>query len=128
MAATTSRSTRSWTSTADALDVGLLKFSNGAVIGTGASSTRRTSGSRSAHVLPIVAPADLAQVVVEERDGGPSALGDVANVVEDHQPLVGDAVINGGPGLMLVVEKLPWANTLDVTKGVEEALEDLRRA
>ena len=44
-------------------------------------------------------------------------------MVSDHQPLIGDAVINGGPGLMLIVEKLPWGNTLDVTRGVEEALE-----
>ncbi len=40
--------------------------------------------------------------------------------------MVGDAVINGGPGLMLIVEKLPWANTLDVTKGVEEAIATMR--
>jgi len=47
-------------------------------------------------------------------------------VTVDHQPLSGDAVINGGPGLMLIVEKLPWANTLDVTKGVEAAIAELR--
>ena len=41
------------------------------------------------------------------------------SVVEDHQPLIGDAVINDGPGLMLIVEKLPWGNTLEVTEGVE---------
>jgi Cu/Ag efflux pump CusA len=39
--------------------------------------------------------------------------------------LTGDAVINDGPGLMLIVEKLPWGNTLEVTRGVEEALEEL---
>ena len=50
----------------------------------------------------------------------------MADVVEEHQPLIGDAVINDGPGLMLVVEKFPWANTLDVTKGVEAALDELR--
>ena len=50
----------------------------------------------------------------------------MANVVEDHQPLIGDAVINDGPGLMLIVEKLPWGNTLEVTRGVEEALEELQ--
>ena len=44
----------------------------------------------------------------------------------DHQPLIGDAVINDGPGLLLIVEKLPWGNTLDVTQGVEAALEELR--
>ena len=51
----------------------------------------------------------------------PLRLGDVACVVEDHQPLIGDAIVNGKPGLMLVVEKLPTGNTLDVTTGVEEA-------
>ena len=47
-------------------------------------------------------------------------------MTEGHQPLIGDAVINDGPGLMLVVEKFPWANTLDLTHGVEEALDELR--
>ena len=46
--------------------------------------------------------------------------------MEDHQQLIGDAVINGGPGLMLIVEKLPWGNTLEVTRGVEEALKELQ--
>jgi Cu/Ag efflux pump CusA len=59
-------------------------------------------------------------------DGKPLLrLGDVATVVEDHQPLIGDAVVNDAPGLLLVVEKLPWANTADVTEGVEAALVDL---
>ena len=40
--------------------------------------------------------------------------------------LIGDAVINDGPGLMLIVEKFPWANTLEVTRGVEAALAELR--
>ena len=47
------------------------------------------------------------------------SLGDVATIVEDHQPLIGDAVVADGDGLMLVVEKLPGANTLAVTRGVE---------
>ena len=37
------------------------------------------------------------------------------------RPLIGDAVINDGPGLMLIVEKFPWGNTLEVTTGVEAA-------
>ena len=37
-------------------------------------------------------------------------------------PLIGDAVINGGPGLLLVVEKFPGANTLQVTHDVDQAL------
>src|SRR5437773_11450802 len=40
--------------------------------------------------------------------------------------MVGDAIINDGPGLLLIVEKFPWANTLQVTRGVEAALDALR--
>ncbi|MEN3309755.1 MAG: hypothetical protein V7603_5957 [Micromonosporaceae bacterium] len=114
------------TATADALDVGLLQFSEGAVIGTGGMVETANQRIGIRHVLSIKTPADLAAVPVEERDGKVLRLGDVADVLEDHQPLIGDSVINGGPGLMLVVEKLPWANTLDVTRGVEQALRDLR--
>ena len=35
---------------------------------------------------------------------------------------IGDAIINDGPGLLLIVEKQPWGNTLEVTREVEEAL------
>jgi CzcA family heavy metal efflux pump len=52
-------------------------------------------------------------------------LGDVARVVEDHQPLIGDAVINDSPGLMLIVEKLPWADTVEMTRGVEDVVHSL---
>src|SRR5690349_3974269 len=116
--------------TADALDVGILQFSEGAVIGTGGfiDTPNQRLGIRS--VLPIKSAADLAQVPIKgnkfKSDGSPVRLGDVADVVEDTWPLFGDAVVNSGPGLMLVVEKFPWANTIDVTKGVEAALDELR--
>ncbi|HEX8930906.1 MAG TPA: efflux RND transporter permease subunit [Actinomycetota bacterium] len=112
--------------TSDALDVGLLKFSNGAVVGTGGFVDTPNQRLQVRHVLPIATPKDLSQVVIEQQGGKPLRLGQVARVVEDHQPLAGDAVINNGPGLMLIVEKLPWANTLDVTRGVEQALDELR--
>jgi CzcA family heavy metal efflux pump len=76
------------------------------------------------HLLPIVTPEDLSKVSVVESDG--LLLGDVATVVEDHQPLIGDAGVNDGPGLLLVVEKFPGANTLDVTRDVEAALDAMR--
>ncbi len=53
-------------------------------------------------------------------------LGDVARVTEDHQPLIGDAVVDDGPGLVMVVEKFPGANTLEVTEGIEAALDTLQ--
>jgi CzcA family heavy metal efflux pump len=114
-------------STSDALDAGLLQYSPGALIGTGGAveTPSQTMGIR--HVQAITSPKELAQVALEDREGQtPLRLSDVANVVEDHQQLIGDAVINGGPGLMLIVEKLPWGNTLEVTKGVEEALKELQ--
>src|SRR5512139_1893413 len=115
--------------TADALDVGLLQYSEGSVIGTGGfiDTPNQRFGIRS--VLPVVTPETLAQVPINDRkkpDGTPLRLGDVGDVVWDTWPLFGDAVINQGPGLMLIVEKLPWANTLDVTRGVEAAIDEMR--
>jgi CzcA family heavy metal efflux pump len=112
--------------TADALDVGLLKFSNGSTIGTGGfiDTPNQRLGVR--HVLPIVSPDDLSRVAVRVSDGVTLRLGDVATVVEGHPPLIGDGIINGGEGLLLIVEKFPWANTLDVSLGVEAALETLK--
>jgi CzcA family heavy metal efflux pump len=76
----------------------------------------------------IATPVDLAAVPVAFRGGAAVRLGDVARVAEGHPPPIGDAVINDGPGLLLIVEKQPWGNTLDVTRRVEEALESLRPA
>ncbi|MEW5956926.1 MAG: efflux RND transporter permease subunit [Chloroflexota bacterium] len=76
------------------------------------------------HLLPISTAEDLAKVAVADTEG--LLLSDVATVVEDHQLLIGDAALNDGPGLLLVIEKFPGANTLDVTRGVEEALEAMR--
>src|SRR5262245_40936557 len=75
------------------------------------------------HVLPISRPKDLARVRIA---GSSLLLGDVANVVEGHPPLIGDAVLSDGPGLLLRSEELPGANTLEVAKGVDVALSELR--
>jgi CzcA family heavy metal efflux pump len=112
--------------TADALDAGLLQFSEGGFIGTGGWIDGPEQRLSVRHVLPILSPDDLAEVPITGRDGRTLRLGDVADVVVDHQPLIGDAVINDGPGLMLIVEKLPWGNTLDVTRGVDAAMDELR--
>ncbi|WP_423910898.1 efflux RND transporter permease subunit [Candidatus Spongiihabitans sp.] len=112
--------------TADALDSGLLPYSDGAVVGTGGFIETKGSRLYIRHVLPIVSPETLAELVIEQRDGQPLRLGDVANVVEGHQAMNGNAIINGGDGLMLIVEKYPWANTLDVTNSVEKAIDAIR--
>jgi Cu/Ag efflux pump CusA len=117
---------RVMTATSDAVDSGLLRFSNGSLIGKGGFLDTPSQRLQIQNAMPVVTPADLAKASVARRDGRTLTLGDVATVTEGHPPLIGDAVINDGPGLMLVVEKFPWANTLQLTRGVEEALDELR--
>src|SRR5262245_27100698 len=78
------------------------------------------------HLPAVSSPSDLADTVVGFRDGSPIRLGEVARIVEGSPMPIGDAVINDGPGLLLIVEKHPWGNTLDVTRKVEEALDSLK--
>jgi CzcA family heavy metal efflux pump len=112
--------------TADSLDAGLLKFSSGAVIGTGGVLDTPSQSLAIQHILPIVKPQNLAEVPVVGAKNANLRLDQVSDVVEGYMPLAGDAVVNDGPGLLLVVEKFPWGNTLDVTHGVEDALAGLR--
>jgi Cu/Ag efflux pump CusA len=80
-------------------------------------------------VLPLGAPKDLASVPISDSTGNPKpTLGDVATVVQSHQPLVGNALTSKGNGLVLLVQKLPSASVPGVTKGIEAALNDLRPA
>jgi CzcA family heavy metal efflux pump len=112
--------------TADAVDSGLLRFSSGSIIGTGGMVESPNQRIDVHNVLPIVTPDDLAKVPLHVDGTGKGVkIGDIGRVVEDHQPLIGDAVINDTPGLLLVVEKLPWANTVEMTKGVEDAIRSL---
>jgi CzcA family heavy metal efflux pump len=107
--------------TGNALWASPLTFVEASVPGTGGFIDTANQRLGVMHVSPIVTADDLAQVRVEDTA---YRLGDVAEVVEDHQPLIGDA--NGGSGLMLVLEKFPEANTLEVTRGVEGAIDALR--
>jgi CzcA family heavy metal efflux pump len=112
--------------TADAVDSGLLRFSSGSIIGTGGMVESPNQRINVRNVLPIITPDDLAKVPLHADGSGKGVkIGDIGRVVEDHQPLIGDAVINDSPGLLIVVEKLPWANTVEMTKGVEEAIRSL---
>ena len=118
--------------TADALDVGLFRFSDGHFVGTGGWVETPNQRLPVRHVLPLVYrsdqvdPGQLANVTVAIRNGEPVLMSDVAEVVVDHQPMVGDGIINDDLGLLLIVEKFPWGNTLEVTRGVEAALDALR--
>jgi Cu/Ag efflux pump CusA len=70
-------------------------------------------------------PAQLGKVPVEGTRSR-LQLSRVADVTIGHQPLIGDAVVRDGEGLLLVVEKFPGANAGAVTRGIEQELEILR--
>ncbi|MGQ0850078.1 MAG: efflux RND transporter permease subunit [Actinomycetota bacterium] len=113
------------TAVADALDAGLLQYSEGRFIGRGGWIETSEQRLGVHYIAPIVKVEDLADVAIQTGDDRTIKLSDVADLVRDHQALPGDAVINDGDGLMLIVEKLPWANTVDVTRGIDAALAEL---
>lgn len=77
------------------------------------------------HILPISTPEALASVPIEDTVGPKVPLGAVATVVTGHPAMRGDALLAGGPGFLLVVEKLPGADPAAVATGVEAAMAEL---
>jgi CzcA family heavy metal efflux pump len=77
------------------------------------------------HLSPVLEADDLARTIVAYRGGAAVRLGDVAEVAIGSPPEIGDGVVNDGPGLLLIVEKQPAGNTLEVTRGLEQALATL---
>jgi len=114
------------TTAGNALWVSPLTFVQASTPGTGGFIDTSTQRFGIQHVQPITTANQLSSVSLEDSRGRTLRLGDVSSVVEDHQPLIGDAVLDGDPGLMLVVERFPEANSRDVTRGVEDALAALR--
>lgn len=68
----------------------------------------------------------LAKTVILNQNGSGVLLGEVAEVVEAPESPIGAATIMGRAGVMLMVSAQYGANTLEVTRKVEEALDDLR--
>jgi len=110
--------------TGNALWVSPLTFLEASTPGTGGFIDTPNQRLSIQHIFPIDTAEDLARVAIVASEGEASSLrlGDVADVVEDHQPLIGDAIVNDAPGLLLVVEKFPEVNTVEVTAAVEAAL------
>jgi Cu/Ag efflux pump CusA len=112
--------------TGNALWVSPLSFVEASTPGTGGFVETPNQRLGVQHVSPITSARQLADVAVEGLPGPPVRLGDVTSVVEDHQPLIGDANDGGRPSLMLVVERFPNANTAQVTRDVQAALDAMK--
>jgi Cu/Ag efflux pump CusA len=109
----------------NALAVSPLTFLEASTPGTGGFVDTANQRLGVQHILPITEADDLSHVTVEGQAGGGLELADVSQVVEDHQPLIGDAVVNGGAGLMIVIDKFPDANTVEVTNALKEAFDEM---
>ena len=110
----------------EALDAGVLQYAKSFTVGQGGfveSGGRRLNIE---NVQPITGPEDLAKVPVAKRGDRVLRMADLGRVVQDHQQLWGEGVVNGGPGLLLIVQKYRGANTVEVTDGVDSAMEQLK--
>lgn len=114
--------------TGNALWTSPLTFLEASTPGVGGFFDTSTQRIGVRHELPISNAEELAQIPldVETANGAPPRLGDVTDVVEDHPLLIGDAILADEDGLYLVVEKLPEANAVDVTRELEDALDKMR--
>ena len=70
---------------------------------------------------------DIANAVVEMRKGVPILLKDVADVQFGRQVMRGDAGVNGGPAVIVSVQKQPGADTIKLTAEVEKALAEIQK-
>ncbi len=79
----------------------------------------------------IVAPAkpgDLEALAVGSNNGVIVRLGDVARVEEQPSILRGTAAVDGAPGVILRIVRQPEAETLKVTKAIDETLAALQKS
>jgi CzcA family heavy metal efflux pump len=74
----------------------------------------------------LLTPDRLGEVVLAHRGGSVVRLRDAAHVVEAPEPKVGEAAINGRPGVLLVVSSQFGENTEEVTAAAERALDELK--
>jgi CzcA family heavy metal efflux pump len=111
---------------ANAIDIAELKYTTGSAVGAMGFIEGPDRRLYVRNIQPITNPRQMAAVPIGARHGQILRLGDVAQLGWGYPTPIGDAVIDGGPGLMLVVEKFPGANTLQVTAGIDKALAELK--
>jgi CzcA family heavy metal efflux pump len=70
----------------------------------------------------------MARAVIGTRRGLPVHLGDIATVRDGAEPRFGDALIAGMPGILIETSTQFGANTLEVTRALEERLDALAPA
>lgn len=103
------------------------------------SAARRATGVRGAGFIDgtnqrivlqsegqSITPEALGRTVLVNHGGASVLLSDVATVVNAPQPVVGAAEIDGQSGVVMNIHAQFGANTLEVTRFLEKAFDDLR--
>jgi len=78
--------------------------------------------------VPSPDPAAIAGAVLAVRGKTPITIGEIATVTEAPALRAGDALVMGRPGVMMSLASQYGANTLETTRALEVALEQLKPA
>lgn len=71
---------------------------------------------------------ELGQAIVKKVEGNPVLLRDIANVQIGHKtPILGYASEQGEPAVLMTVTKQPNVNTLELTKMLDQSLNDIQK-
>lgn len=71
---------------------------------------------------------DIEQSVILTRGSIPITIGDVAKVEIDAAQKIGDASVNAEPAVILSIQKQPDANTLELTRQIDEKMADMQQS
>lgn len=71
---------------------------------------------------------DLASTFVKSVNGKPVRIGDVAEVKTGSAPKMGYGSKNAQPAIIISISKQPHANTLEVTRSIEDNLAELQKS
>ncbi|WP_207459874.1 efflux RND transporter permease subunit [Azospirillum sp. SYSU D00513] len=75
----------------------------------------------------VIQPRQLLDLIVARRGGEPVRLGQVAEVIDGQEERESVALYNGEPALAVDLVKVQDANTVEVAKGLRQAIEELRQ-
>jgi CzcA family heavy metal efflux pump len=110
----------------NAVDAGVLQYTDSFLVGTGGFVENGGRRLNIENVQPIAGDKEFAKVAVVKRGGKTLTLGDLGEVRTTNQAVWGEGVVNDGDGLLLIVQKFRGANTMEVTKGVEKVVDEMR--
>lgn len=70
---------------------------------------------------------DIGRSVVAVRNRVPILVKDVAELKIDAAVKIGDASVNAKPAVVISIQKQPGANTLELTRRIEQTLDDIQK-